>query len=118
MPSWWVHRTARADDPQLTCRIPGGRNPYRRMVLDSRLRIPLPRNLFKQEDPAKTIIVTATGVSAARVRALEALGAQVWCLPLREAVRWRGWPCSENSPGIGNRQRDDRRRRDRRRFGA
>jgi len=81
--------TVRADDPQLTCRIAGGRNPYR-VVLDSRLRIALTAQLFKQKDAAKTIIATTTGASAARVRAIEALGAQVWRLPAQNnQVAWR-----------------------------
>ena len=81
--------TARADDPQLTCRSAGGRNPYR-VVLDSRSRIPLMAQLFKQKDAAKTIIATTTGASAARVRAIEALGAQVWRLPAQGGqVSWQ-----------------------------
>jgi diaminohydroxyphosphoribosylaminopyrimidine deaminase/5-amino-6-(5-phosphoribosylamino)uracil reductase len=81
--------TARADDPQLTCRSAGGRNPYR-VVLDSRSRIPLMAQLFKQKDAAKTIIATTTGASAARVRAIEALGAQVWRLPAQcGQVSWK-----------------------------
>ena len=80
--------TVRVDDPQLTCRIAGGRNPYR-VVLDSRLRIPLTAQLCKQKDALKTIIATTTGASAARVRALEALGAQVWRLPAQDnQVAW------------------------------
>ena len=81
--------TARTDDPQLTCRSAGGRNPYR-VVLDSRLRIPLTAQLFKQRDVGKTIIATTMGASAARVRAIEALGAQVWRLPAQGGqVPWR-----------------------------
>jgi len=80
--------TVRADDPQLTCRGAGGRNPYR-VVLDSRLRIPLTAQLFKQKDAAKTIIATTTGAPAARVRAIDALGAQVWRLPAQGGqVAW------------------------------
>jgi diaminohydroxyphosphoribosylaminopyrimidine deaminase/5-amino-6-(5-phosphoribosylamino)uracil reductase len=46
--------------------------------------------LFKQKDAAKTIIATTTGASAARVRAIEALGAQVWRLPAQGGqVSWQ-----------------------------
>ena len=97
----WVHRwrnemdavlvgveTVRADDPQLTCRIAGGRNPYR-VVLDSRLRIALTAQLLRQKDPENTIIATTAKASAAKIRAIEALGAQVWPLPAREnRVAW------------------------------
>ena len=80
--------TVKADDPQLTCRIPGGRNP-RRIVLDSRLGIDLSAAILHQVDPAKTIIVTGTAVARAKLRSLEALGAQVWSMPLRHReVAW------------------------------
>lgn len=38
--------TVLADDPLLTCRLPGGRNPVR-IVLDSRLRIPITSRLVQ-----------------------------------------------------------------------
>lgn len=74
--------TAIADDPQLTCRIRGGRNP-RRIVLDGRLRIPPSARLFHQRDPGKTIVVTSTRAPVAKAHALESRGAQVWRFPLR-----------------------------------
>jgi diaminohydroxyphosphoribosylaminopyrimidine deaminase/5-amino-6-(5-phosphoribosylamino)uracil reductase len=74
--------TAIADYPQLTCRIRGGRNPWR-IVLDSRLRIRPSAKLFHQRDPGKTIVVTGTRAPAAKARALEARGSRVWRLPLR-----------------------------------
>ncbi|MSP40779.1 MAG: bifunctional diaminohydroxyphosphoribosylaminopyrimidine deaminase/5-amino-6-(5-phosphoribosylamino)uracil reductase RibD [Deltaproteobacteria bacterium] len=81
--------TVRADDPQLTCRIAGGRDPYR-VVLDSRLAIRLTAQLLRQKNPSKTIIATTVKAPAAKVRALEALGVQVWRLPARAGrVAWR-----------------------------
>jgi diaminohydroxyphosphoribosylaminopyrimidine deaminase/5-amino-6-(5-phosphoribosylamino)uracil reductase len=81
--------TARADDPQLTCRIAGGRNPYR-IVLDGRLRLPLSARLFRQKDPGKTIIATTVKAPIEKLRAIEALGAQVWRLPAREnQLAWK-----------------------------
>jgi len=75
--------TVLADDPQLTCRIPGGRNPFR-VVLDGRLRIPLTAQLLRHRDIGKTIIVTTNDVPAVKVRAFEELGAQVWRLPAKK----------------------------------
>ncbi len=69
--------TALADNPQLTCRLPGGRNPWR-VVLDSRLRIPLTSRLLHQRDAEKTIIVANSAVPAKKLRAVQTLGAQVW----------------------------------------
>ncbi len=74
--------TAIADDPQLTCRIRGGRDPWR-IVLDGRLRIRRSARLFHQRDPGKTIVVTSTRATAAKARALESRGARVWKLPHR-----------------------------------
>jgi diaminohydroxyphosphoribosylaminopyrimidine deaminase/5-amino-6-(5-phosphoribosylamino)uracil reductase len=80
--------TVRADDPQLTCRSAGGRNPYR-VVLDSRLRTPLNAQLLKHRDVARTIIATTAAAPTTKVRAIEALGAQVWRLPAaRKQVAW------------------------------
>ena len=80
--------TLKADDPQLTCRIPGGRNPWR-IVLDSRLGIPLSAQILHQKDPDKTIIISGNGAPSGKTRAIEALGARVWRLPLgNRGVRW------------------------------
>ena len=75
--------TVLADDPQLTCRLPGGRDPWR-IVLDGRLRTPPTARLVKQRQPEKTVLVTGHGVPAARRKALEDLGVQVWSFPLRQ----------------------------------
>jgi len=81
--------TALADDPQLTCRIPGGRNPWR-VILDSRLRIPSGAQIFHQRDPEKTIVVTGDQAPARKIHALEAGGAKVWRFRLRKGkVPWR-----------------------------
>lgn len=65
--------TVIVDDPQLTCRIPNGRNPWR-VILDSRLRIPLSAELLRQRDPEKNIIVTGDRSRQNKIRALESLG--------------------------------------------
>ncbi|HEY2989724.1 MAG TPA: bifunctional diaminohydroxyphosphoribosylaminopyrimidine deaminase/5-amino-6-(5-phosphoribosylamino)uracil reductase RibD [Candidatus Binatia bacterium] len=72
--------TVLADEPQLTCRIPGGRNPYR-IVLDSGLRIPLTARVLRER--GKTIIVSGSRVSSRKVQAIQKLGAEVWRFPLR-----------------------------------
>ena len=77
--------TALGDDPQLTCRISGGRNPWR-IVLDGRLRIRPTARLFQQRDPQKTIVATGSRAPGAKVRALEARGAQVWKFPSQGGV--------------------------------
>ncbi|MBI4524739.1 MAG: bifunctional diaminohydroxyphosphoribosylaminopyrimidine deaminase/5-amino-6-(5-phosphoribosylamino)uracil reductase RibD [Deltaproteobacteria bacterium] len=75
--------TAVADDPQLTCRIPGGRNPMR-MVLDARLRIPVTARLFHQREPEKTIVVTGPRAPLKKIQTIRSLGSQVWSFQTRE----------------------------------
>lgn len=80
--------TVITDNPQLTCRITGGRDPWR-IILDARLRIPLDAEFLRQRSSDKNIIVTSDTVPAGKIRGLENLGATVWRMPAREgAVRW------------------------------
>ena len=67
--------TVLRDDPALTARIPGARNPQR-VVLDSGLRIPLDARVLAQN--GAPVIVATTGHSAPEARAaLEARGVEV-----------------------------------------
>jgi diaminohydroxyphosphoribosylaminopyrimidine deaminase/5-amino-6-(5-phosphoribosylamino)uracil reductase len=70
------------DDPTLTCRLRGGRNP-RRVVLDGRLRLSPAAQVLQPLPPAATLVIGARDVPAARVRRLEAAGAEVLQLPAR-----------------------------------
>lgn len=74
--------TVLKDNPQLTCRLPGGRDPWR-IVLDSHLRIRSKVRLLTQRGAEKTIVVAGPRAPAARVRAIERLGAKVWRLPVK-----------------------------------
>jgi len=91
--------TVRADDPLLTCRMAGGRNPYR-VVLDSRLRTSLAAKLLRLPDAENTIIATTMTAPLSKVRALEKLGVVVWRLPSRgDRVAWL--PLLHKLAGIG-----------------
>jgi diaminohydroxyphosphoribosylaminopyrimidine deaminase/5-amino-6-(5-phosphoribosylamino)uracil reductase len=60
--------TVIADNPRLTCRIAGGRDPVR-VIIDGRLRTPADAMVFTQESSAPTILVTsAAKVARARKR--------------------------------------------------
>jgi len=72
--------TVIADDPQLTCRIPGGRNPVR-VVLDPRLRMPLTARVLKEA--GTTIVVASARAPERKAARLQSLGAEVWRLPSR-----------------------------------
>jgi diaminohydroxyphosphoribosylaminopyrimidine deaminase/5-amino-6-(5-phosphoribosylamino)uracil reductase len=81
--------TALADDPLLTCRIPGGRNPWR-VVLDGRLQISARARLLRQPDRDRAIIVTSRLAPERRARALVASGARVLRVRERDGfVSWR-----------------------------
>ena len=81
--------TVLTDDPQLTCRIAGGRDPWR-IVLDPGLRIPLSARLFEPAARDKTVIVTGHKAGVGKAREVEGLGAKVWRLPLSAGrIRWR-----------------------------
>jgi diaminohydroxyphosphoribosylaminopyrimidine deaminase / 5-amino-6-(5-phosphoribosylamino)uracil reductase len=83
--------TVLADDPQLTARIPGGRDPVR-IVVDSGLRTPSSAKLLpgKGKGP-RTIIATTLDVDPRAEKALVARGAEVWRFPA--ARRANGQPC-------------------------
>lgn len=68
--------TVLADDPQLTCRIPGGRNPHR-VVLDSELRTPLDSHAASQAHEVTTTIFCRPDAPADRRASLEAAGVEV-----------------------------------------
>jgi len=72
--------TVAADDPELTCRIPGGRDPVR-VVVDSWLGISLRARLLHLASPAPTIVATLAEDSP-KAAAIRDSGAEI--LPCRE----------------------------------
>jgi diaminohydroxyphosphoribosylaminopyrimidine deaminase / 5-amino-6-(5-phosphoribosylamino)uracil reductase len=82
--------TALADDPALTCRLPGGRTPLR-VLLDRRGRVPLAARLFAAPEEGPVLVYTA---DARRARALAARGIEAALiapahgeLPLKKVLR-------------------------------
>jgi diaminohydroxyphosphoribosylaminopyrimidine deaminase/5-amino-6-(5-phosphoribosylamino)uracil reductase len=70
--------TALADDPQLTCRLPGleDRSPVR-IVLDRHLRLPATLRLFTEVDQVPTWVVTLASSDPTRQAALAAQGGKI-----------------------------------------
>ena len=70
--------TALADEPALTCRLPGleDRSPVR-IVADSRLRLPADSRLAKTANQVTTWVVTTAGSAEAKRKALEDKGVEV-----------------------------------------
>ncbi len=73
--------TLMADDPSLTCRLPGyqGRQPLK-VVVDSKLSVPLKAKVL--HNPENTVIACGPKASRAREEALLKAGVRVWRLAL------------------------------------
>jgi diaminohydroxyphosphoribosylaminopyrimidine deaminase/5-amino-6-(5-phosphoribosylamino)uracil reductase len=69
--------TVLADDPWLTARLVGGRDPIR-IVIDSQLRTPPSAHVLPRTTGPRTILVCAPEAPAAREARLVAKGAEVW----------------------------------------
>ncbi len=67
--------TIKKDNPSLDCRIRGCRNPYR-IIVDSRLQIPLNAKVLKHKDK-RTIIATTKKASSRKINLLKKLGNNV-----------------------------------------
>jgi len=68
--------TVLKDDPALTTRISGGRDPLR-VIVDSTLRIPLTAKVLTQRSKAPTIVAALVSAPKAKVDKVRALGAEV-----------------------------------------
>jgi riboflavin-specific deaminase-like protein len=72
--------TVLADNPRLTVRLVGGRDPLR-IIIDSRLRIPVTSRVLQEGAAHHTLIATSDRADPARVRELEDLGSEILILP-------------------------------------
>ncbi len=70
------------DDPLLTARLRGGRNPFR-IILDSRLRIPERAKVIEQ-DPERTILVTTESAPRERMDLFEKKGVRLLLLDTQQ----------------------------------
>ena len=78
--------TVLADDPLLTCRIPGGRNPVR-IICDTHLQIPLSARIVTTAAEIPTILtagITEDPATAEKATLLESAGCQVIFVPIGE----------------------------------
>lgn len=80
--------TALADDPELTCRLPGleDRSPIR-VVLDSRLRLPLGAKLAQDQKRFPTWLVTGADHTPAKLAPWREAGVEVLQLPVGKSGR-------------------------------
>ncbi|MBA2541745.1 MAG: bifunctional diaminohydroxyphosphoribosylaminopyrimidine deaminase/5-amino-6-(5-phosphoribosylamino)uracil reductase RibD [Deltaproteobacteria bacterium] len=83
--------TVIADDPWLTARIPGARDPIR-IVIDSQLRTPPGAHLLPKRRGPRTIIVCSMKAPERAEKALVAKGAEVWRFKPHANGRVDLWP--------------------------
>ena len=74
--------TVLADDPQLTCRLEGGRNPLR-IVCDTHLRTPLTASVVRTAEQVPTCIATCVAQES-RLAPYRQAGCQILSLPQGE----------------------------------
>jgi diaminohydroxyphosphoribosylaminopyrimidine deaminase / 5-amino-6-(5-phosphoribosylamino)uracil reductase len=67
--------TVRTDDPQLTARIPGGKDPLR-VIVDSGLNVPLHAQVLRVASPARTVIATLE-TEGAKAETLRGFGVEL-----------------------------------------
>lgn len=67
--------TVLQDDPELTVRRVRGRNPLR-IIVDSRLRLPLTAKVLQDQDSARTIIAATRQAAPDKIRQLAAMGVE------------------------------------------
>jgi len=95
--------TVIADNPRLTCRIAGGRDPVR-VIIDGRLRSPADAKVFRQRSPAPAMLITTLANRARAERlytnrrsaAVEVIGAKadvgkIDLAALMQEFGRRGW---------------------------
>jgi len=74
--------TVRADDPRLTCRLPGGRHPVRIVLAGRALDLPARARVLARGGPP-TWVIAPRGARPARVAALRRRGVEVLLVPGR-----------------------------------
>jgi diaminohydroxyphosphoribosylaminopyrimidine deaminase / 5-amino-6-(5-phosphoribosylamino)uracil reductase len=92
--------TVIADNPRLTCREEGGRDPYR-VIIDAKLRSDPRSRVFTQKSAASTILVTSPakyriaqqryGSAHTEVLAMKVIDGEIVLAPLLKEFGQRGW---------------------------
>lgn len=71
------------DNPELTCRLEGGVNPIR-VIVDSKLRIPIESKIVQTSKNVKTIVATTSNCNKEKKAKLEKSGVEVILIEERE----------------------------------
>ncbi|MGL5313740.1 MAG: bifunctional diaminohydroxyphosphoribosylaminopyrimidine deaminase/5-amino-6-(5-phosphoribosylamino)uracil reductase RibD [Peptostreptococcaceae bacterium] len=71
------------DNPELTCRLENGKNPIR-IIVDSKLRIPLDSKVVEDVNIAKTIVATTDKADKSKLNILKSKGVDVIITDLKD----------------------------------
>ncbi|MGL5087126.1 MAG: bifunctional diaminohydroxyphosphoribosylaminopyrimidine deaminase/5-amino-6-(5-phosphoribosylamino)uracil reductase RibD [Clostridium sp.] len=71
------------DNPELTCRLNGGRNP-KRIIVDSTLRIPIESKVICDENKINTIIATTNKADLEKISNLQKLGVNILIIKAKD----------------------------------
>jgi diaminohydroxyphosphoribosylaminopyrimidine deaminase/5-amino-6-(5-phosphoribosylamino)uracil reductase len=74
------------DNPELTTRLVKGRSPVR-VILDSKLRIPLDSKVLTNQSAARTLIASSPAAPPEKLAALKNMGIEVLTVPLDSTSR-------------------------------
>lgn len=72
--------TVLGDDPLLTCRVAGGRNPVR-VICDTHMRLPEDSAIVKTSSHVRTIVAVGDDVDDEKKKRLDAAGCEIWKVP-------------------------------------
>ena len=72
--------TVLADNPQLTVRLVKGKNPTR-IILDSKLRVPLDAKVLTEQEKARTLMAATPAADKSKLAALQRMGIEVLIVP-------------------------------------
>jgi diaminohydroxyphosphoribosylaminopyrimidine deaminase/5-amino-6-(5-phosphoribosylamino)uracil reductase len=73
-------QTVLVDNPELTTRLVKGRNPVR-VILDSKLRIPLDAKVLSNQSAARTLVAATPAADKAKLASLKRMGIEVLTVP-------------------------------------
>ena len=76
-------KTVLADDPQLTTRLVAGRDPLR-VIVDSKLEIPMQARVLTDGKADNTLIATAAAADEEKIALIKKCGAEVVTVPTEE----------------------------------
>ena len=92
--------TVLKDNPRLTVRLANGKNPVK-VILDSRLRIPISANVVRHGSRGRTIVAVTKKAPLSKIRKLQAKGLRILVIPSGKKGGVRLKPLLTQLKGMG-----------------